>query len=108
MENLKATLSMRQGIGILVSTLLGSGIFIVPAMIASEVGILSIFCWILIIILMIPIAITFGDLGAKYPNASGAAFFVESAFGKGIGKAISFFIFVCYSYWSTCCYYYWC
>ena len=89
MRELKKTLSITQGVGILTSTLLGSGIFIVPAIVATIAGTNSLFAWIAMILFSLPIAYTFGELGALYPNASGTAFFVEKSFGKKLGEIIS-------------------
>lgn len=82
MSSLKKSLTLYQGIGILVSTLLGSSIFIIPAMVASIVGTKSILSWILMILAILPIALTFSNLGILYPNAGGTAFFIRNAFGE--------------------------
>ena len=70
-----------QGIGILVSTLLGSSIFIIPAMAASLAGDKSIIAWFLTIFCVLPVAATFGSLGAKYQNDGGTAYFIKKSFG---------------------------
>ncbi|WP_177504640.1 L-methionine/branched-chain amino acid transporter [Anaerosinus sp.] len=81
MSNLKKTLNLYQGIGILVSTLLGSSIFIIPAVAATIAGVYSIIAWVVTILFMIPIAFTFSNLGSFYPHAGGTAFFVKQALG---------------------------
>ena len=74
-------LNIFQGVGILVSTLLGSSIFIIPAMAASLAGDKSIIAWILTILCILPVAATFGNLGAKYQNDGGTAYFIKKSFG---------------------------
>ncbi len=81
-------LSIFQGIGIVITTLLGSGIFIVPLLSASLSKGNSLIAWIIMSIAIIPIAYIFGVLGGKYPHVEGSAFFVEQAFGKKMGRII--------------------
>jgi len=82
MQKLKRCLTMRQGVGILVSTLLGSGIFIVPAIATTIAGVHVTIAWLLMLVLMIPVAFTFSNLGIVYPNAGGTSFFVKQALGR--------------------------
>ncbi|RCX14853.1 amino acid exporter (AAE family) [Anaerobacterium chartisolvens] len=82
MSSLKKSLNLYQGIGILVSTLLGSGIFLIPAIVSSIAGTKSAVSWLLMILIILPIALTFSSLGIVYPNAGGTAFFIRNAFGK--------------------------
>ncbi|MCY6355325.1 L-methionine/branched-chain amino acid transporter [Clostridium sp. ZS2-4] len=89
MKQLNKSLTTVQGIGVLTSTLLGSGIFIIPAIIATVSHETSVLAWIIIMVFMIPVAYIFGELGSIYPNASGTAYFVEKAFGSKAGKIIA-------------------
>jgi amino acid efflux transporter len=89
MAHLKQHIGLWQGTGLLVSTLLGSGVFIVPAMTASLAGSWSLLAWVLMGILILPIVFTFASLGKRYPDAGGTAFFVEQAFGERAADAIS-------------------
>lgn len=74
MAHLKQHIGLWQGTGLLVSTLLGSGVFIVPAMTASLAGSWSLLAWVLMGILILPIVFTFASLGKRYPDAGGTAF----------------------------------
>lgn len=89
MAHLKQHIGLWQGTGLLVSTLLGSGVFIVPAMTASLAGSWSLLAWVLMGILILPIVFTFASLGKCYPDAGGTAFYVEQAFGERAADAIS-------------------
>lgn len=82
MSGLKKTLSVYQGIGILISTLLGSGIFIIPALVATTAGKFSTLSWIVMLGIIFPVAFTFGELGIQYPHTGGTSFFVKNAFGN--------------------------
>ena len=85
---LSKNLNIFQGIGVVITTLLGSGIFIIPALSASLSGANSLFGWLLLSLTIIPIAYIFGILGNLYPHLEGSAYFVKSAFGKKLGKII--------------------
>ena len=82
-------LNLYQGTATIIVTLLGSGIFIVPALSATYSGWMALLLWFLMAILMLPVAFVFGKLGKIYPNAKGSAYFVENAFGKTFGKTTS-------------------
>lgn len=79
-------LTLFQGIGLLVSTLLGSSIFVVPAMAASQLGEQSIWGWIIIMLCVLPVAFCFSSLGTSYPNEGGTAFFIRQAFGERLER----------------------
>jgi len=81
-------ISIIQGIGVVITTLLGSGIFIVPAMSATLARGNSLIGWILVSLFIIPITYIFGIFGKKYPHIEGSAYFVQNAFGEKIGKTI--------------------
>ena len=80
-------LSLSQGIATIVVTLLGSGVFIVPALSASYSGWAALFLWFLMALMILPVAFIFGKLGIMYPSAGGSATFVQKAFGKKMGFA---------------------
>jgi len=82
-------LNVYQGVGILVSTLLGSSIFIIPAIAADIAGNKSIIAWLFTILCVIPVAFTFSSLGAKYPSEGGTAYFIKQSFGEKFAKLTS-------------------
>ena len=67
MSGLKKDLGLWQGMGLLATSLLGTGIFVVPATAASLAGGASLWAWLLLIALVLPIAFTFARLGRRYP-----------------------------------------
>ncbi|TEW53534.1 L-methionine/branched-chain amino acid transporter [Psychromonas sp. RZ22] len=88
-------ISVPQGVGILVSALLGSGVFIIPAIAAQISGSWSLLAWAIMGILIVPIVFTFAQLGKFYPNAGGTAYFVQQAFGERSARLVSWmFIWV--------------
>ncbi|MEI6896534.1 MAG: L-methionine/branched-chain amino acid transporter [Psychromonas sp.] len=92
-ENQKITVTY--GVGMLVSALLGSGVFIIPAIAASVAGSWSLLAWLMMGLLILPIVFTFAALGRKYPHAGGTAYFVQLAFGDKAARIVSWlFIWV--------------
>jgi len=82
MAELQKQISLGQGTAMLLTTLLGTGAFVVPALAATAAGSHSLWAWILMLLLILPIAITFGLLGASWPHAGGTAYLLAKAFGK--------------------------
>lgn len=86
MASLKKELGLIQGIGLLSTSLLGSGIFAVPALVALQSGGVSLWAWPVLLLLFIPVALTFAELGRYFPSAGGAAHFVGMAFGPRMAQ----------------------
>ncbi len=93
MPRLNKELGLWQGIGLLATSLLGTGIFVVPATSAALAGPSSVWIWLLLIALVLPIAFTFARLGRRYPHAGGAPHLIGLAFGPG-AERFSAFLFL--------------
>lgn len=85
-SGLKQELSLAQGVGLLSTSLLGTGVFAVPALAAQVAQGDSLWAWPVLIALVFPIAIAFAALGRHFPSAGGAAHFVGLAFGPRMAK----------------------
>lgn len=81
---LSKVLGLGSVIGILVGTVIGSGIFIVPAMIAAQVRtpVLMFSVWIAGGLLSFFGALAFSELGAAYPRTGGMYIFLREAYGR--------------------------
>ncbi len=86
MSELKKDLGLVQGVGLLSTSLLGTGVFAVPALAAQIAEGGSLWAWPILIALVFPIAIAFAALGRHFPSAGGAAHFVGLAFGSHLGR----------------------
>ncbi|QIJ86047.1 L-methionine/branched-chain amino acid transporter [Vibrio coralliilyticus OCN008] len=89
MSQLKQEITLLSGVGQLSTTLLGTGLFMVPAIAAGIAGSLSLWAWLILFIAICPIALTFAQLGKRYPNAGGTAHFVRQAFDKRLEKSVA-------------------
>ena len=81
MSRLNQELGLLQGIGLMSTSLLGTGIFVIPALAATAAGEASLWAWMLLIVLVLPVAFTFAQLGRHFPHAGGAPHLIGRAFG---------------------------
>ncbi|MCI1901099.1 MAG: L-methionine/branched-chain amino acid transporter [Enterobacter sp.] len=86
MSGLKQELGLAQGVGLLSTSLLGTGVFAVPALAALVAGNNSLWAWPALIVLVFPVAIVFAILGRHFPSAGGVAHFVGMAFGTRLER----------------------
>ncbi|WP_336239069.1 L-methionine/branched-chain amino acid transporter [Enterobacter chuandaensis] len=86
MSGLKQELELAQGVGLLSTSLLGTGVFAVPALAALVAGNNTLWAWPVLIVLVFPIAIVFAILGRHFPSAGGVAHFVGLAFGPRLER----------------------
>ncbi|MDF0533374.1 L-methionine/branched-chain amino acid transporter [Shewanella sp. A32] len=88
MNSTSGTIGRWQGAGLMATTLLGTGVFILPQMTVKMAGHGALLAWALLTLAIIPITVVFAQLGAQFPHAAGPAFFVEKAFGRLLGRAV--------------------
>ncbi len=77
-----------QGAALLATTLLGTGVFILPQVSLQQAGGAAIGVWLLLTLLAVPITVIFGALAGAIPNAAGPAHFVGEAFGAVAGRVM--------------------
>lgn len=90
MGRLHKELGLGYGTGMMATSLLGSGIFVVPAVAASLTGADSLWAWLLLMVLVLPVAFTFARLGRAYPHAGGAPHLIGRALGLPMEKLAAF------------------
>ncbi len=88
MSQSPGTISRWQGAGLMATTLLGTGVFILPQMTIAIADTGAIFAWALLTLAIIPITLVFARLASHFPHAAGPAYFVEKAFGNIAGRCI--------------------
>ena len=84
-QTLKRVLGLRELILIVVGTVIGSGIFIVPATVLQQTGGTigpALLVWFVAGILSLLGALTYGELGAMDPEAGGIYVYIRDAFGE--------------------------
>lgn len=79
-------IGMWQGAALLATTLLGTGVFILPQLSIQFAGAGAIPAWLLLTVLAVPVTIVFARLASVLPHAAGPAHFVAEAFGPVAGR----------------------
>ncbi|MCH7421830.1 L-methionine/branched-chain amino acid transporter [Shewanella xiamenensis] len=88
MNSHSGTIGRWQGAGLMATTLLGTGVFILPQMTIDKAHAGALIAWSLLTLAIIPVALIFGRLASVFPHAAGPAYFVEKAFGRTAGRTI--------------------
>lgn len=81
-------LSMLQGSALTIGGVLGTGVITLPSLAARAAGPASLLSWLVLVVLSVPLAATFGALGARFPDAGGVATYVRRAFGARAGGMV--------------------
>ncbi len=84
-EKLERALKFKDLTMIVIGTVIGSGIFIVPAAVLRQTGEnvwIALLVWLLGGILSLLGALTYAELGAMFPQAGGLYVYLRNAFGK--------------------------
>lgn len=87
----KPTLKLSHVTALYIGAVLGSGILIIPGLVAEVSGPASLLAWGLMAVVVLPMALTMGLLSSKYPNAGGVSYFVSKAFNNHVGSLIGWF-----------------
>lgn len=88
MTRLNQTITRWQGIGLIATTLLGTGVFILPQLTIDTAGDKAIWAWVILLAGILPLTYVFAELGRRFTHAAGPAYFVDQAFGPLAGRII--------------------
>ena len=88
MDQIKGTIGRWQGAGLMATTLLGTGVFILPQITVEKAGVGAMLAWALLTVAIIPVTLVFARLASVFPHAAGPAYFIEKAFGRTAGRTI--------------------
>jgi amino acid efflux transporter len=80
-------MSMPQGAAVSIGAVLGTGVIALPALAAQAAGPASLLAWAALVVLSVPLAVTFATLGARYPDSGGVSTYVRKAFGPRAAAA---------------------
>src|SRR3954454_8754426 len=76
-------LDVPQGAAMTIGAVLGTGVISLPALAVAAAGPASLLAWAALLLLSIPLALTFAALGARYPDGGGVSTYARKAFGAG-------------------------
>ena len=85
-QRLVPTIGWLTGGALAVGSVLGSGVLVLPSILAQDAGPSSIIAWIFMTLLSFPIAMTLGTMATYFPHAGGIANFAREAFGITWGR----------------------
>lgn len=82
MSTVTARLSVPQGAALSIGAVLGTGVITLPALAAGIAGPASLLAWLALVLLSVPLALTFAAMGARFPDTGGVSTYVGRAFGR--------------------------
>jgi len=86
---LRKAIRLRHAVALYASSVLGSGILVLPGLTAKIAGPASILAWALLSIASYPFAYTFATLSARRPESGGIYAFARESFGFRTGAVVS-------------------
>jgi amino acid efflux transporter len=86
-------LSVAQGTAVSVGAVVGTGVISLPALGAQVAGPASLVAWAGLVLLSVPLAMTFAALGAHYPDAGGVSTYVRRAFGHRLATVVGWMLY---------------
>ncbi len=88
MAELKKVLSYKILLLIIINSIMGTGIYFLPAIGAATAGSASLLSWIIMSVLAIYISMCFAELCSMFPSAGGVYEFCKHAYGRVISFAV--------------------
>ncbi len=85
---------MLQGSALTIGAVLGTGVISLPGLAARIAGPASLLSWLFLVVASVPLAATFGALGARFPDAGGVASYARRAFGPQAGAVVGWCFFL--------------
>ncbi len=79
---LRKGITLRHAVALYVSSVLGSGVLVLPGLAAHLAGPASLIAWVVLSIASYPFAWTFASLSARNPESGGVYAFAKEAFGS--------------------------
>ncbi|WP_101785505.1 APC family permease [Nonomuraea indica] len=82
-----------QGTAVLLGAVLGPGMLVLPQLAAAAAGPASVLAWAALLLLSVPVAMTFAALGVRYPGGGGVAGFAGLAFGRRASAVVGWWFY---------------
>ena len=93
MRELQRSVGLWQGVALYAGSVLGTGVLILPGVAARTAGPASLLAWLALIVLSVPLALTYAAISVQRPDAGGFSDAIERAFGPRWG-AVAGWLFV--------------
>ncbi|NUO99606.1 MAG: amino acid permease, partial [Nonomuraea sp.] len=82
-----------QGAALMVGAVLGPGMLVLPHLAAAAAGPASVLAWAGLLVLSVPVALTFAALGVRHPDGGGVASFAGLAFGRPAAAVVGWWFY---------------
>ena len=93
---LRKAVTMRYAVALHMSSVLGSGVLVLPGLAAQIAGPASLIAWLLLSLASYPLAFTFASLSARKPESGGVYAFARESFGQRWADAVGWLFIVWY------------
>ncbi|OYT56381.1 MAG: hypothetical protein B6U68_03455 [Candidatus Aenigmarchaeota archaeon ex4484_14] len=93
-KELKKVLGLKEIVFLSAGAIIGSGIFMIPAIAAGMVGYSSLFLWIVMGLVAIMMSMVFAELTSMYEDSGGVYTYVKRAFGDKLGFVVGWVAWV--------------
>ena len=94
--SLRKAMTMRYAVALYMSSVLGSGILVLPGLAAQIAGPASLVAWVALSIISYPLAYTFASLSARRPESGGVYSFARESLGPGAASAVGWLFILWY------------
>jgi len=87
---------MRYAVALYMSSVLGSGVLVLPGLAAQIAGPASLVAWVALSIISYPLAYTFASLSERRPESGGVYSFARESLGPGAASAVGWLFILWY------------
>lgn len=95
-SGLRKAVTMRYAVALYMSSVLGSGVLVLPGLAAKIAGPASLVAWVALSVASYPLAYTFASLSARKPESGGVYSFARESFGQRWADAVGWLFIVWY------------
>src|SRR3989441_2152046 len=88
-SGLRKAVTLRYAVALYMSSVLGSGVLVLPGLAAQKAGPASLIAWVTLSIASYPMAYTFATLSARSPESGGVYAFAKESFGQRVATSTS-------------------
>jgi len=89
-------MTMRYAVALYMSSVLGSGVLVLPGLTAQIAGPASLVAWVALSIISYPLAYTFASLSARRPESGGVYSFARESLGPSAANAVGWLFILWY------------
>ncbi len=93
---LRKAMTMRYAVALYMSSVLGSGVLVLPGLAAQIAGPASLVAWIALSLISYPLAYTFASLSARRPESGGVYSFARESLGPSAANAVGWLFILWY------------